>query len=74
MKVAEIYINRDRDRWADRVRAYKVVVDGETAGEIQRGSRAIARCASDHPIHSGEHKGHFQTLTWVTVQYPSDAA
>jgi hypothetical protein len=37
MDAAEIKIDRDRNLWVDRARAYKVLIDGEIAGEIRHG-------------------------------------
>lgn len=37
MDAAQIQIDRDRNRWVDRGRSYKVLIDGETAGEVRCG-------------------------------------
>jgi hypothetical protein len=37
MDAAQIQIGRVRNRWLDRGRAYKVLIDGEMVGEVRHG-------------------------------------
>jgi len=48
--MAEIIVSRPDERWANRVRSYKIVVDGEVLASLRRGEDATV------PVAPGHHK------------------
>ena len=36
-----VQVRRDRSRWKDRLRSYKVVLDGAVVGKLRNGSEAV---------------------------------
>jgi hypothetical protein len=61
MGPAKIHIDRDCNRWVDRFRVYKVLIDGEPAGEIRRGE---SRCFKVAP---GRHQLRL-TIDWTASE------
>jgi hypothetical protein len=51
---ATIAVSRSANKWKDRLRGYRVVVDGETVAQVKRGQRV------DLPVKPGEHLVHLE--------------
>jgi hypothetical protein len=51
--VAEIVVSRPAERWANRLRSYKIVIDGQTLATIGRGEDAtVAVAAGRHRVRA----------------------
>jgi hypothetical protein len=50
MDAAQIQIGRAHNRWVDRSRAYKVLIDGEMVGEVRHGE------SRDFQVPPGRHQ------------------
>jgi len=46
--VAEIVVSRPEEPWANRLRSYKIVVDGQTLASLGRGQDATVVVATGH--------------------------
>jgi hypothetical protein len=46
--MAEIVVTRPDERWANRVRSYKIVVDGQVLASLRRGEDAAVAVAAGH--------------------------
>jgi len=46
--VAEIVVSRPDERWANRLRSYKIVIDGHVLASLRRGEDATVAVAAGH--------------------------
>jgi hypothetical protein len=46
--VAEIVVSRPEEPWSNRLRSYKIVIDGETLASLGRGQEATVAVAAGH--------------------------
>lgn len=61
MEPASIQIDRDADLWADRFRAYHVLIDGQDVGEIRLGE------STAFEVSEGRHEV-FLKIDWVRTK------
>ncbi len=51
--MATVHIHRAKAKWKDRIRAYKIVVDGDEVAEIRNGeSVSLELSPGQHEIHA----------------------
>ena len=46
--MAEIVVSRPEERWANRLRSYKIVIDGQTCATLRRGEEATVAVGAGH--------------------------
>jgi hypothetical protein len=61
MEGARIHLHRRRSKWADRIRAYKVTIDGQRVGAIRNGQH------ESYEVPPGQHVVQLQ-VDWARSQ------